>query len=227
MTVFLVYNAAHSDADIADMQAWMAWYVANAPVPATPALWFDAGDSEVQGQSSLLGGDRPESIAIAAPSRRIVGVGPYGDPMFGYMRGASGELAQTVASNLAAFAAFLVAANLVAGRDVITLAWGVNDLGNGYTAAQIQTAMAAIYAQCGTTCPGVRVRVRSIVKPGPAAAGGYGANRAVADVVNAAWTVTYGANFVDIGAPVLGPDDIHPATAGYSTMSIPEGASIS
>lgn len=177
-----------------------------------PILW--AGDSEIVGlflaPGDSQGGSRVNATAILRNGgHNVAPVGPTID--YGYHRGVGAETAQTVATGgLATWSALITDLQ----PRVALMAWGVNDMGAGRSLGQIQADLATILAAGKAASPDTSWCIESIIVPDAAAAGGYGANRAVAIAFNAAgpaWAGALGATWIDRGSPNLGADFIHPA----------------
>jgi lysophospholipase L1-like esterase len=142
-------------------------------------------------------------------------VGPYSDSV-GAHRGVSGEKAQTVAADLATFATELT----TYPANIVVLAWGTNDLGNGRTVLQLQTDMDALVTQVKTSLPLATIVLPSVVAP---TSGAYFANIANYTSYNAAlpaWAAARGCTYVDVGAMSGSSDGTHPpdGRTGYESI---------
>jgi lysophospholipase L1-like esterase len=201
-----------------DLGAWgLRWSLSS----GASARVMACGDSITYGYQSLLGGWRPR--ATQAVSVRYAWVGPYDS--YGLNRGVSGEKASDVAGDLAAFAAELV----TYAPDVVVLAWGTNDLGNGGTVADYETNMNAIIDQVQMTLPLCKIVVQSIVEP---TSGPYFAH--IANYVTANTTTlpaicaAQGCTFADVGTSIVTSDGVHPVQGdtGYNLMAQPTANAI-
>lgn len=197
---------------IATVEGFLSWTFATPQKAVIGSFKFMAcGDSIVVGYLGLVGGWRPVADALCRNvGRSISFVGPYNDT--GFHRGVSGDRLTFVAAALPTFAAELT----TYVPDVVLLAWGANDIGNGVTVANALIALNSIIDQCRTSRPSCTVLVQTIILP---LGGAYAAFAAQAVAFNAALPAVCAAKnctLVDVGV-IATSDGIHPTdtATGY------------
>jgi hypothetical protein len=225
-----MFNKACSDAEVSNLDAYLAWTVRPSGTP-----WWSAprvmrcGDSTCVGnngglEATWIGGSRPPMFAaLTTAGLTCTPVGPYDN--FGDHRGIAGESGFTVAADPAAFAAELLAHT----PDIVILGWGINDMIAGSaTGAQTITTFQTLTKIVKRTLPFAKVIWDSVIRwTGYAPGAAYLTECDAFNTAGPAAAAAANAYWCDVGAPAR-TDFVHPVDGptGYDLVGAAESEAV-